>query len=330
MANGNEMTRQDKWQMEAQKRQNNLRTVKTLLAGNAVKERFNAILGKKSAQFCASLVNVVSSSVKLLECDPNSIMAAAFVAATYDLPIDSNLGFSAIVPYKNKAQFQMMTKGFVQLAIRSHEYEKMNCSEVYGDELVSYNPITGECQFVTDFSRCTQRANGKEEDIAGYYAWFRLLHGYTAELYMSREEVIRHARKYSRAYQYDMRSGAKSSVWSTDFTAMAKKTVLKRLLNRWGILSVDIQRAIEDDQKVYEASGNGEYADSQNEIIIAEDPFTTEDQDAEIAEAADAKEDETPELHESDEQPAPAGSTSESTETESEEEEPEEIDITKM
>ena len=158
----------------------------------------------------------------------------------------------------------------------------------------------------------------------------RLLHGYTAELYMSREEVIRHARKYSRAYQYDMKTGARSSVWSTDFTAMAKKTVLKRLLNRWGILSVDIQRAIEDDQKVYEASGNGEYADNQNEIIAAEDPFTAEERSAEIVEAENAKEDETPELHETGEQPAPAESTSESTEPKAEEEELEEIDITQM
>ena len=262
-----------------------LREVKALLAKNAVKGRFSAILGNKSAQFCASLVNVVSGSEKLLECDPDSIVAAALVAATYDLPIDGNLGFSAIVPYKGKAQFQIMYKGFIQLAIRSGEYEKMNCSEVYEDELAVYNPITGECKFVTDFSRCSQRANGEADKIAGYYAWFRLLRGYTAELYMSRAEVENHAKKYSRSYQYDLRYGKRSSVWSTDFGAMAKKTVLKLLLSKRGILSIDIQRAVQDDQTVYgEIASAPAYADNPGPDILprqpddVSDPFAEENQ----------------------------------------------------
>ena len=119
------------------------------------------------------------------------------VAASFDLPIDSNLGFAALVPYKKSfkdketgqwvkkdlAQFQMMYKGFVQLAIRTGQYEKMNCSEVYEDELRSYNPITGECEFVTDFSQTHQRENGETDKIVGYYAWFRLVSGFTKELY---------------------------------------------------------------------------------------------------------------------------------------------------
>ena len=163
MKKSTEMATRDKWEVDKDRRQDKLRKVKALLASNAVKERFSTILGKKSVQFTASLVNVVSGSDKLLDCDPNSIMSAAFVAATYDLPIDSNLGFSAIVPYKSKAQFQMMYKGFVQLAIRTHEYEKMNCSEVYEDEMESYNPITGECRFVTDFSACSKTSGQKSK-----------------------------------------------------------------------------------------------------------------------------------------------------------------------
>ena len=307
------MVRKSRQELEAEKRQDNLRIVKGRLAATAVKDRFNAILGKKANSFCASLVNVVSGSPKLLDCDPNSIMAAAFVAATYDLPIDSNLGFSAIVPYKGRAQFQMMYKGFVQLAIRSHEYEKMNCSDVYEDELESYNPITGECRFVTDFSQCTQRKQGETGKIAGYYAWFRLLHGYTAELYMSRAEVENHARKYSQSYRYDVRAGKQSSIWSTNFDAMAKKTVLKLLLSKWGILSIDVQRAIADDQKVYESSGEGVYADNQGEIVAAEDPFAAASesvQDVEFTEAPDEGE-------ENDAQPS-----------EQDGKEPEELDIT--
>lgn len=185
-------------------------SIKGMLARDDIKTRFNDILGKKSSQFMASLVNVVAASPQLKASEPNSIMAAAFVAASFDLPIDSNLGFSAIVPFNKKtcingqwvkqslAQFQMMYKGYIQLAIRSGEYEKMNCAEVYADELVSYNPITGECRFVDDFSACKFRNEGKTDKIIGYYAWFRLRSGFTKELYMSKAEINNHAQKYSQ------------------------------------------------------------------------------------------------------------------------------------
>lgn len=260
--------------------------VKSMLAREDVKTRFSDILGKKAPQFTASLVNVVAASPQLRQSDPNSIMAAAFVAASFDLPIDSNLGFSAIVPYNKKmkdangrwtkvslAQFQMMYKGYIQLAIRTGEYEKMNCSEVYNDELVSYNPITGECKFVEDFSTCTQRTKGEVDKIIGYYAWFKLRSGFTKELYMSRAEIDNHARKYSQSYRYDIDENKQSSRWSTDFDAMAKKTVIKLLLGKWGILSVEMQRAIEDDQKVYDDDGAESYGDNQPDVAEAEDPF---------------------------------------------------------
>lgn len=210
-------------------------SIKGMLARDDIKTRFNDILGKKSSQFMASLVNVVAASTQLKASEPNSIMAAAFVAASFDLPIDSNLGFSAIVPFSKKtcingqwvkqslAQFQMMYKGYIQLAIRSGEYEKMNCAEVYADELVSYNPITGECRFVDDFSACKFRNEGKTDKIIGYYAWFRLRSGFTKELYMSKAEINNHAQKYSQSYRYDINDGKQSSRWSTDFDAMAKK-----------------------------------------------------------------------------------------------------------
>ena len=252
-------------------------SIKGMLARDDVKSRFNDILGKKSGQFMASLVNVVAASNQLKAAEPNSIMAAAFVAASFDLPIDSNLGFSAIVPFKKNgqslAQFQMMYKGYIQLAIRTGEYEKMNCSEVYEDELVSYNPITGECQFVDDFSACKFRDEGKTDKIIGYYAWFRLRSGFEKELYMSKAAIANHARKYSQSYRYDINGGKQSSRWSTDFDAMAKKTVIKLLLSKWGILSVEMQKAIEDDQKVYGADSGEQYSDNQPDVVEAENPF---------------------------------------------------------
>ena len=269
--------------------------VKNLLSNESVKTRFHDVLGKKAPQFMASIVNVVSASTQLKQCQPNSIMAAAFVAASFDLPIDSNLGFAALVPYDKKfkdpntgqwtkvklAQFQMMYKGFIQLAIRTGEYEKMNCSAVYEDELRSYNPITGECEFVTDFRECKQRNNGETDKIVGYYAWFRLSSGFTKELYMSKGEVVNHAKTYSQAYRYDLNENKQSSKWTTDFDAMAKKTVIKLLLSKWGILSVEMQKAMTDDQKVFDENGEESYGDNQPDIIEAQDPFAQIEQSGE-------------------------------------------------
>lgn len=265
--------------------------VKQTLAQENVKKKFTEVLGQKAPQFMASITNVVSGSPQLKQCEANSIISAAFVAATYDLPIDSNLGFSAIVPYNNskfnqqtkqwekhmEAQFQMMYKGFIQLAIRSGYYEKMNYAEVYEDELLSYNPITGEVEFVKDFSSCTQRKNGEVDKVVGYYAWFRLLTGFSKELYMSKEEVENHAKTYSSAYRYDLEKGKKSSNWTTNFKAMALKTVIKLLLSKWGILSIEMQRAIQDDQKVFDENGDGSYDDNRPDIPEpASDPFESQ------------------------------------------------------
>lgn len=252
--------------------------VKGYLSSDKVKEKFNEVLGAKSPQFMTSITNAIGSNASLAKCEANSILSSALVAATYDLPIDSNLGFSALVPYKGKdgvfkAQFQMMYKGFVQLAIRSCAYENMNVSEVYEDELISYNPITGELELTKDFSKCTQRSMGDTSKIVGYYAWFKLLAGFRKELYMKVDEVTNHAKKYSASYKQDLNKGWTSSKWTTDFDAMAKKTVLKLLLSKWGVLSIEMQRAIQDDQKVYEDDGSSSYADNQTVREDAPDPF---------------------------------------------------------
>lgn len=253
-----------------------LTAVKSMLGNDNVKKRFNDVLGAKSGQYMASIVNVVSASQQLKRCDASSILSAAFVAASFDLPIDPNLGFAAIVPYeksmKNEAgrwekvpcaQFQMMYKGYIQLAIRSGEYERMNVSEVYADEIQEYNPITGDIRFVDDFSKTTMRSEGNQDNIVGYYAWFKLLSGYRQQLYMTKKDVENHAKKYSASYRYDLNSDKKSSNWSTNFDAMAKKTVIKTLLSKWGILSIDMQKAVIDDQKVYDENGIGEYGDNK-------------------------------------------------------------------
>ena len=252
----------------------NLMQLKSYLNTGEMQRRFREILGERAPQFMASIINAVNANQYLAQCEPQSVIQAALIAATYNLPIDGNLGFAAIVPYKDgksgtyKGQFQIMYRGLIQLAIRSGEYSDINCEVVYEDELKGYNPITGEVSFTDDFGTTTQRSEGDPSKVVGYYAWFRLARGFTHGIYLTKKQVDNHARKYSQSYQQDIRKGWTSSRWTQDFDAMAKKTVLKQLLSKWGILSIDtqMQRAIEDDQKVYDANGNGEYLDNPTNI----------------------------------------------------------------
>lgn len=251
-----------------------LAEVKKLMKTDDVKSRFSMALGGKAPQFMISIINAVANNGRLKHCNPNSIMGAAMVAASIDLPVDSNLGFSALVPYNDICQFQMMYKGYIQLAIRTGAYEKMNCAEVYADELEMYNPITGECIFTENFSSCKDRKSKDFNKVIGYYAWFRLKSGFVKELYMSKAEITEHAKKYSSAYRKDLYEKTKTSQWSINFDTMAKKTVLKLLLSRWGVLSVSMQRAIEADQKTFDANGNGSYGDNQPDNFTLENEVT--------------------------------------------------------
>ena len=241
---------------------NALQEVKHALTATEIKGRFNDMLGNKAPQFMASIVNAVTGNEALQKCDPSSIMAAAFVAASLDLPIDNNLGRAYIIPYGNKAQFQIGYKGFIELALRSGLYKKISTVEVYEDELVAYNPILNELEFVNDFSKCRQRMEGQSDKVVGYYARYVMLSGAEMALYMTKEQVVNHAKRYSVAYQ----RGKKDSPWFTDFDEMAKKTVLKRLLSKFAVLSTDIklQTAIQEDQKAYsDESDNGRYIDNE-------------------------------------------------------------------
>ena len=246
---------------------NALQEVKRALGANEIKTRFNDILGAKAPQFMASITNAVSGNDYLQKCDPASIMSAAFIAASLDLPIDPNLGRAYIIPYGNRAQFQIGYKGFVELAIRTGQYRDMNSVEVYEDEIEEYNPILGKLKFVDDFSKCRQREAGERDKIAGYYAYFELLKGFAKGLYMTRAQVISHAERYSIAYQRKR----KDSPWFTNFDEMAKKTVLKRLLSKYGVLSIEMQAAVVDDQKVYDKNGNGFYGDNSEEETPADE-----------------------------------------------------------
>lgn len=227
--------------------------IRNFLADVNVKERLEDILGKRAGAFGNSIINVVRGSNALQKCSPESIMSASMIAATMNLPIDPALGQAAIVPYGGKAQFQIMYKGVTQLCIRSGQYKTIHCAEVYADELESHNPITGRVTF-KDPKTYKLRYESKEKNIVGHYAYFELISGFEKWDYMTSAEVLAHAKKYSKAYQYDLRDNKRTSKWSTDPTPMGNKTILLRLLTKYGIMSIEMQDALLADHAGFETS----------------------------------------------------------------------------
>lgn len=224
-------------------------TLSTMLSQSNIRKRFEDVLGKKAAGFISSILALQTLNKQIKDADPRSVISAAAIAATLDLPINPNLGFAHIVPYRDHggkqiAQFQMGWKGFVQLAIRTSLYQTINATEVYEGEIVSYDRLSGE--FVIDD---TQR---KSDVIIGYVAYFKLMSGFEKTLYMSVEQVRRHAQRYSKSYS---RPG---TPWQVNFDAMALKTVVKLLLSKWGILSIEMQKAVQYDQGVITESAGRE------------------------------------------------------------------------
>lgn len=235
--------------------ENKALTVKTLFEKDNIQQRFSQLLGKKAQGFISSVLQITSNNKLLSNADPQTVLTAAVTAATLDLPINPNLGFSWIVPYKGQAQFQMGWKGYVQLALRTGQYSRINVTEVYENQFKSFNRLTEE--LVADFN-----VEGKG-DIVGYAAYFKLINGLEKLSYWSKEEVINYAKKYSQAY-----GKGSFSPWNDkeQFHAMAKKTVLKNTISKWGIMSIELQTAQLADQAVQSKEGDYRYVDNTIDI----------------------------------------------------------------
>lgn len=227
---------------------------------DAVNERINELLGSRAPQFITSLVAAAGAS-GLNDCEPSSVVSAALIAASMDLPINQNLGFAYLIPYKDRknnvtiCQFQMGYKGFIQLAQRSGFYKTINATDVREGELVSMNRLAGEPVFEWLDDEKREKAN-----VVGYIAYFKLLNGFEKSLYMSVDALTNHATKYSKNY-----AKFKSGMWAEDFDAMAKKTVIKLLLSKFGPLSTQLQEAIQHDQTI-----DGEYADAPERVEVVD------------------------------------------------------------
>jgi len=212
----------------------------TVLSLDATRAKFEAILGKNSTAFINSVILTAKHNPKLLMCEPNSVVSSAIVAATLNLPIQANLGFAFIVPYKTArgmmAQFQMGWKGYVQLAIRTGEYENINAAEVYKGELTSYDKISGEVKI--------DSMKKESNEIIGYVAYFKLKNGFSKTLFLTKEQAEQHGQKYSDSYKQE------GSAWKDWFDGMALKTAIKQLLSKYGLLSAEMKTAITVDQSV--------------------------------------------------------------------------------
>ena len=234
-------------------------TAVNLFNQKSVKDRFEQLMGAKSQGFISSVLQTVQSNSLLQKADPMTVLNAAATAASLDLPVNQNLGFSWIVPYKGQAQFQIGWRGFVQLALRTGQYKNINVTEVYFNQFRSFNRLSEELD--ADF--------GIEGDggVVGYVAFFKLLNGFEKTEFWTKEKVISHAKKYSKAF------ASSASPWSdpSTFDAMAKKTVLKSILSKWGIMSIDMITAVSSDQSVVTEEGKYSYVDNESQYNQAEE-----------------------------------------------------------
>jgi recombination protein RecT len=206
------------------------------------------------------LIAPCASDSNLQSCAPGAIIKEALKGALLKLPINKNLGFAYVIAYKGKPDFQMGYKGYVQLALRTGNYKILHCDEVYEGEYKTRNKLTGE------FDLTGQAAN---DNVVGYFAYMELHNGFSKTLYMSKEKVLAHAKKYSPSFTQA------NGPWTKEFNAMAKKTVLKNLLTHWGILSVEMITALESDdvseqvQDEINRNGNSQNMDFQDADVVS-------------------------------------------------------------
>ena len=240
--------------------------LKNILAAQSVQEQFQSVLKENAGAFVASIIDLYNTDRTLQMCDPKNVVMEALKAASLKLPINKQLGFAWIVPYRDSKTgqyipaFQLGFKGYIQLCMRTGAYRYINADVVYEGELVKHDKLTGEIEIDPE-----KRTGDKK---VGYFAFIETLNGFRKTLYMTVEEVTKHAQQYSKSYS------SKNSVWATDFDAMALKTCLRLLLSKYGIMSVEMQRAyIEDSSDIVQLAdeaieGNEEVFET--EVIEAE------------------------------------------------------------
>lgn len=268
------------------------------LTSDAVKQRINQVIGGKDGQrFISAVVSAVQTNPALQECTNQSILSAALLGESLKLSPSPQLGQYYMVPFNDKergkvAQFQLGYKGYIQLAIRSGQYKKLNVLAIKEGELVKFDPLNEEIEV-----RLIEDEEQREAATTiGYYAMFEYTNGFRKAIYWSRNKMLAHADKYSQAFSKDgctvkSKYGEKkkvsyadylagnydpkdawmySSFWYKDFDGMAYKTMLRQLISKWGIMSIDMASAIDADMAVINEDGTKDYVDNDPDVIDME------------------------------------------------------------
>ena len=250
-------------------KQNQKQTFSAFLATDAMKKKINEMVGgEKGQQFVTAIISAVSANPQLAECDNASIVSAALVGQALNLSPSPQLGQFYMVPFNDSkrgckvAQFQIGYKGYIQLAIRSGQYKKLNVLAIKKGELKKYDPLNEEIEVELIEDDVVR----EETPAMGYYAMFEYLNGFRKTLYWSKEKMEAHAIKYSMGY----RAKKGYTFWEKDFDGMAYKTMLRQLISKWGIMSIDLimQKALESDMAVINDNGSYDYIDNEVETEV--------------------------------------------------------------
>ena len=240
------------------------------LTNDAVKNQINNVVGgKNGTRFISSIVSAVNTNADLQECTNASIVSAALLGESLNLSPSPQLGQYYLVPFNDKgrgkvAQFQLGYKGYIQLAIRSGQYKKLNVLAIKKGELIRFDPLNEEI----DVKLIEHEETREKAETIGYYAMFEYVNGFRKAIYWSKEKMKAHAVKYSPGYASDLKKGTKWTFWSKDFDGMAYKTMLRQLISKWGIMSIDMATAIDSDMAVINEDGTKDYVETDEGNII--------------------------------------------------------------
>jgi recombination protein RecT len=249
-------------------KQNQRLGITAYLTNDAVKNQINNVIGgKDGTKFISAVVSAVNNNPALQECTNQSILAAALLGESLKLSPSPQLGQYYMVPFNDRergkvAQFQLGYKGYIQLAIRSGQYKKLNVLAIKEGELIRFDPLNEEIEV----KLIADEEEREQAETVGYYAMFEYTNGFRKALYWSKKKMEAHALKYSKGYQ--AKKGY--TFWEKDFDGMAYKTMLRQLISKWGIMSIEMQTAIDSDMAVINEDGTKDYVDNAPDVIDME------------------------------------------------------------
>ena len=239
------------------------------LTQDAVKDQINKVVGGKDGQrFISAIISATTANPALQECTNQSILSGALLGESLKLSPSPQLGQYYLVPFNDKekgkvAQFQLGYKGYIQLAIRSGQYKKLNVLSIKEGELIRFDPLNEEIEV----KLIDDEAEREQAQTIGYYAMFEYTNGFKKAMYWSKAKMEAHAIKYSPGFAADKRKGTAFTFWSKDFDGMAYKTLLRQLISKWGIMSIDMISAFDSDYAVINEDGTKNYVETESDVI---------------------------------------------------------------